>query len=297
MTELIETIGFGLVASAVVGLGAVGFTLQFSVSHVFNFAYGAVMTAAAYFAYLANVTFGLDIWIALAAGALFGAALTMAIEAGIFRPFLARRADTFTLLIASIGVGLVVVSVINAVAGFGAHSYEVNPQVAVHVWKFLWTPRQMATLGLAIVAMLALHVTLRYTRFGKAMRAVADDSDLAGNSGVNARRVTLLAWGISGLLCGMAGVILALSTVSFNTNVGSSLLLVAIAAAVVGGIGEPYGAMLGAVAVGLASEFFAWLVSPGLKDVAAFVLLVVILITRPNGLRSGEKMRTEAQSL
>jgi branched-subunit amino acid ABC-type transport system permease component len=297
MNELFETIGFGLVASAVVGLGAVGFTLQYSVSHVFNFSYGAVMTAAAYFVYLANVTFGWDIWLAVAAGGAFGAILTMALQAGIFRPFLARRADSFTLLIASIGVGLVVVSVINAIAGFGAHSYNVHVQVATHVWKFLWTPRQLITLGLTAVAMIALHGMLRYTRFGKAMRAVADDADLAGNSGVNARRITLLAWGISGVMCGLAGGILALSTVSFNTNVGTSLLLVAIAAAVVGGIGEPYGAMLGALVVGLSSEFFAWLVSPGLKDVAAFVLLIVMLIVRPNGLRSGEKMRTEAQAL
>jgi branched-chain amino acid transport system permease protein/neutral amino acid transport system permease protein len=297
MDPLIQTIGFGLVTSAIISLGAVGFTLQFSVSHVFNFAYGAVMTASAYFAYLVNVTFGLNIWLAVAAGALFGAVLTMGLQGGIFQPFLARRADTFTLLIASIGVGLVLVSAINAIAGFGAHSFKVNFQVALHVWKFLWTPRELVIMGLAVVSMLALHAMLRYTRVGKAMRAVADDADLAGNSGVDARTITLVAWGISGLLCGLAGVILALDVVSFSSNIGASLLLVTIAAAVVGGIGEPYGAILGALVVGLSSELFAYWVSPGLKDVAAFVLLIVMLVTRPYGLRSGERLRTEAQSL
>lgn len=297
MNQLIETIGFGLVTSAIVSLGAVGFTLQFSVSHIFNFAYGSVMTASAYFAYLINVTLGWNIWLAVAGGAAFGAILTMCLQAGIFRPFLSRRADTFTLLIASIGVGLVLISVVSAIWGFGAHSYNVNVQVALHVWKFFWTPRQLVIMGLAVASMLALHGMLRYTRVGKAMRAVADDSDLAGNSGVNARTITLVAWGISGLLCGLAGVILALSIVSFSSNVGTSLLLVTIAAAVVGGIGEPYGAILGALVVGLSSELFAWLVSPGLKDVAAFVLLIVMLITRPYGLRTGEKLRTEARSL
>jgi branched-subunit amino acid ABC-type transport system permease component len=297
MDPLIQTIGFGLVTSAIISLGAVGFTLQFSVSHVFNFAYGAVMTASAYFAYMVNVTFDLNIWLAVAAGALFGAVLTMGLQGGIFQPFLARRADTFTLLIASIGAALVLVSAISAIAGFGAHSFNVNFQVALHVWKFLWTPRELVIMGLAVVSMLALHATLRYTRVGKAMRAVADDADLAGNSGVDARTITLVAWGISGLLCGLAGVILALDVVSFSSNVGQSLLLVTIAAAVVGGIGEPYGAILGALVVGLSSELFGYWVSPGLKDVAAFVLLIVMLVTRPYGLRSGERLRTEAQSL
>jgi branched-chain amino acid transport system permease protein/neutral amino acid transport system permease protein len=297
VSALFETVGFAMVTAAIVSLGAVGFTLQYSVSRVFNFAYGAVMTSAAYFAYMANVTLGWNIWLSVAAGAALGAVLTMSLQAGVFGPFLARRADPFTLLIASMGAGLVIKSLVNAIAGFHAQSYNVHVEVAVHVWKFLWTPRQLVIMGLAVTAMLLLHGMLRYTRFGKAMRAVADDADLAGNSGVNARTVTLLAWGISGVLCGLAGVVLALNTVSFDSEVGTSLLLVAVAAAVVGGVGEPYGAMLGALAVGLASEFTAWLISPGLKDVAAFVFLVVVLILRPYGLRSGERLRTEAQAL
>jgi branched-subunit amino acid ABC-type transport system permease component len=297
MNELFETIGFGLVTSAIIGLGAVGFTLQFSVSHVFNFAYGAVMTLAAYFAYMLNATLGWNIWLSVAAAGIFGALLSVGLQEGILRPFSARRSDPFTLLIVTIGAGLVGIAVLNAISGFGAHSYNVNGQLVHHIWKFLWTPRQLIFMALALIAMLSLHGTLRFTRLGKAIRAVADDADLAGNSGVNARSTTMIAWGVAGLFCGLSGVILALSTVSFSSNVGASLLLLVVAAAVVGGIGEPSGAILGALAVGLTSELFAWLVSPGLKDVAALILLVVMLILRPNGLRSGEKLRTEAQSL
>ena len=143
--------------------------------------------------------------------------------------------------------------------------------------------------------MLLLHATLRYTRMGKAMRAVADDTDLASSSGVNSRAVITLVWVLSGIMCGLAGVILALNTVSFNSGVGTTLRLVVIAAAVVGGAGEPYGAVLAAVGIGIASELTAWLISPGLKDIAALALLVAILIIRPEGILSGERLRSEAQ--
>ncbi len=295
MNELAETVGFGLVAASVVALGAVGFTLQYSVSHILNLAYGAVMTVAAYFAYVANVKWGLNIWLSLAVGAAFAALLTVLIQTVVFAPFIRRRADPFTLLIASAGVGLVINNAINAIAGFGSQSYDVHSEIAVHIWKFIWTPRQLVIMGLAVVAMLLLHVILRYTRMGKAMRAVADDTDLASSSGVNSRAVITLVWVLSGIMCGLAGVILALNTVSFNSGVGTTLLLVVIAAAIVGGAGEPYGAMLAAIVIGIASELTAWLISPGLKDIAALALLVAILIFRPNGILSGERLRSEAQ--
>jgi branched-chain amino acid transport system permease protein/neutral amino acid transport system permease protein len=295
MNELVETVGFGLVTASVVALGSVGFTLQYSVSHILNLAYGAVMTVAAYSAYMANVQWGLNIWPSVAIGAAFGAALTVLLQVAVFSPFIRRKADPFTLLIASAGVGLVLDNALNAIAGFGSDSYNVHSEIAVHVWKFVWTPRQLVIMGLAVVAMILLHATLRYTRMGKAMRAVADDTDLASSSGVNSRLIITLVWVLSGIMCGLAGVILALNTVSFNSNVGTTLLLVVIAAAIVGGAGEPYGAMIAAVVIGIASELTAWLISPGLKDIAALALLVAILILRPEGILSGERLRTEAQ--
>jgi branched-chain amino acid transport system permease protein/neutral amino acid transport system permease protein len=140
--------------------------------------------------------------------------------------------------------------------------------------------------------MVALHVMLRYTRLGKAMRATAANVGLARSCGISTDRVTAIACVLSGLLCGAAGVAFAINISTFEHTSGSELLLVVIAAAVLGGVGQPYGAMLGALVIGVASELAA-LISPDLKQVMAFAILALMLLVRPNGLIPAPAARTE----
>jgi len=157
----------------------------------------------------------------------------------------------------------------------------------------LFTPRQLTIMGIAAGAMLALHLLFKFTRIGKAMRATSDDAALARSCGIATTRVVNVAWLASGLLCGLAGVALAMDLGTFDTNTGNSFLLIIVAAAVFGSVGEPYGAMVGALVIGISSELAA-IVSPDLKNVVAFGLLVVVLLLRPQGLRSGQvQMRAE----
>lgn len=282
MNQFTLAVGFGLVTSAILALSAVGFTLQFGVSNIFNLAYGDTMTAAAFAAYLVDSA-GLGIWVAMLAGAAAGAVASVLISRLIFAPFLRRGTSRFTMVMVSLALAVILQNALQAVAGTSYRSYAEGQGRSLHVIGMIFTPYQLAIIGVAAASMLALHLLLRFTRTGKALRATAADPELARSCGIATERVVTGAWALSGALCGLGGVALALNLATFDFTFGASFLLVIVAAAVFGSVGEPYGAMAGAVVIGMASELAAiW--TPALKQVVAFVILAVILLVRPNGL-------------
>ena len=282
MNQLTLAIGFGLVTSAILALGAVGFTLQFGVSNILNLAYGDVMTVSAFMAYLVNAG-GAGIWLAMCAGAATGAVVSVLISTLIFTPFLRRGTSRFAMVMVSLALAVILQNAIQAVAGPAFRSYSRSQGTSLHLLGMILTPYQLVIIGVAAASLLALHLLLRYTRIGKALRATAADAELALSCGIATERVSALAWAISGALCGLAGVTLALNLASFDFHFGNAFLLVIVAAAVFGSVGQPYGAMAGALVIGMASELAAiW--TPALKQVVAFVILAVILLIRPAGL-------------
>lgn len=282
MNQFTLAVGFGLVTSAILALSAVGFTLQFGVSNIFNLAYGDTMTVAAFAAYLVDSA-GLGIWVAMLAGAAAGAVTSVLISRLIFAPFLRRGTSRFTMVMVSLALAVILQNALQAVAGTSYRSYAEGQGRSLHVIGMIFTPYQLAIIGVAAVSMLALHLLLRFTRAGKALRATAAEPELARSCGIATERVVTGAWALSGALCGLGGVALALNLATFDFTFGASFLLVIVAAAVFGSVGEPYGAMAGAVVIGMASELAAiW--TPALKQVVAFVILAVILLVRPNGL-------------
>ena len=282
MNQLTLAIGFGLVTSAILALCAVGFTLQFGVSNILNLAYGDVMTVSAFMAYLVNAT-GAGIWLAVCAGAATGAVVSVLISTLIFTPFLRRGTSRFAMIMVSLALAVILQNAIQAVAGPAFRSYSRSQGTSLHLLGMILSPYQLAIIGVAAASLLALHLLLRYTRIGKALRATAADAELARSCGIATERVSALAWAISGALCGLGGVTLALNLASFDFHFGNAFLLVIVAAAVFGSVGQPYGAMVGALVIGMASELAAiW--TPSLKQVVAFVILALILLVRPAGL-------------
>lgn len=282
MNQLTLAIGFGLVTSAILALCAVGFTLQFGVSNILNLAYGDVMTVSAFMAYLVNAT-GAGIWLAICAGAATGAVVSVLISTLIFTPFLRRGTSRFAMIMVSLALAVILQNAIQAVAGPAFRSYSRSQGTSLHLLGMILTPYQLVIIGVAAASLLALHLLLRYTRIGKALRATAADAELARSCGIATERVSALAWAISGALCGLGGVTLALNLASFDFHFGNAFLLVIVAAAVFGSVGQPYGAMVGALVIGMASELAAiW--TPSLKQVVAFVILALILLVRPAGL-------------
>jgi branched-chain amino acid transport system permease protein/neutral amino acid transport system permease protein len=145
---------------------------------------------------------------------------------------------------------------------------------------------QVVIILVAAAAMVAIHALLTFTRLGKAMRATAANPALARNCGIPTGHVIDLVWLITGALCGLAGTVAAINSGSFGVANGATYLIVILAAAVLGGAGQPYGAMLGAVLIGEMTELSAAALSPQYKEVVAFAVLVAVMILRPQGLLS-----------
>ena len=241
------------------------------------------MTVGMFVAYVVNVDAGGSIWVALACGGLAGAVLSWFLNACVFVPLRRRRVSQWAITIVTFAVSLIIGGVLLATAGTQTRTYNQPSYRSVHFLGLVLTTQQLAIMGVSVAAMVGLHLLLRYTRLGKEMRATAANPELARTCGIQTARVTSIAWALSGLLCGAAGVTLAINLGSFDTTTGTTLLLIVIAAAVFGGIGQPYGAMLGAFVIGMSTELAA-LVSPNLKDVIAFAILAAMLLVRPNGL-------------
>jgi branched-chain amino acid transport system permease protein/neutral amino acid transport system permease protein len=279
----LHAVGFGIVTAAVMALGAVGFTVQFGVTNILNLAYGDVMTACAFMAYLTNSA-GLNPWWGMVAGGLFGAVFSLVLNRFLYTPFIRRGSRLFVMIIVTIGVSLILQNSLQAIWGSNFFSAQIPAGRTVQVLGVVFTTSQLALIAIAASALVALHGLLKYTRLGKAMRAAASDPELARNCGVQTRLVIDTAWLLSGLLCGLAGVALVTELGSFDSTTGGAFLVPIIAAAVLGGVGQPYGAMLGALIIGLASELAAAYFNPTYKDVVAFLLLIIVLLVRPQGI-------------
>lgn len=293
MHQLILSLGFGLVTASILALGAVGFTLQFGVTNLFNLAFGEVMTLSAFVGYLVHNTEGVNIWLAFAAGGAAGAVSSLLIGRFIYTPFMRRGATQVSLVMVTVGVAIIIRNGLLVKATDPFYGYSLPPQGAIRIAGMLFTPRELVIMGVAAGAMIALHLVFKLTQIGKAMRATSDDAALARSCGIATTRVLNVAWLTSGLLCGLAGVALAMDLGSFDTTTGNSFLLIIVSAAVFGSVGEPYGAMVGALVIGVSSEIAANYY-PDLKNIVAFGLLVIVLLLRPQGLRSGRvQMRGE----
>jgi branched-subunit amino acid ABC-type transport system permease component len=281
----LTTLGFGVIDAAVLAVAAVGFTLQFGVTNYVNFAYGELITFGAFMALMAGGhPFGLPIWQSLIVAALLTGVLSFVVGRFVFTPFFQRRPQLLFALATTFAASLILSSIWAAV--WGAQYQELNYGGAdVHsVGPFIATTAELLFVVVAAAALLGVHLLLTQTKLGRTMRAMADDRNLAIACGLNIRRTTNLTWLITGLLAGVAGVIQAMQVHTFNTNIGSTYVFLIITAAVLGGIGRPYGAVIGAVIIGVASQLAVLVVGAALSPVVVFVILVFLMVARPTGI-------------
>jgi branched-subunit amino acid ABC-type transport system permease component len=280
---LIESIGFGIATGAVIALGAVGFSVQFGISNILNITYGALMTLAAYVGLL-FINRGVSAWITLGISAVVVGVISVLYHRALLAPLVRRGTPPVAMVIATVAAGTILQYVIVAIAGPSSQSYGEQSGRTLHFLGLRLSEGQVVIIVLTASLMLGLHLLLTRTTLGKAMRATSSNRTLARSCGISTSRVSDIAWLISGALCGAAGVALAITTVSFDFSLGGLFLIPMIAAAVLGGIGQPYGAMLGGLIVGVSSEVFAAVGNPNYKDIVAFAILIAVLLLRPRGL-------------
>ena len=281
MTTFLVSVGVGLATAAILSLSAVAFTLEYAVSRVANFAHGEFLTIGAYAAYSGQAIFHQNVAAAALIATVAGMLAGLALNAAVIEQF--RGRSGITVLIATLGVALIVENVLIMVYGAANVSYSFAQGGLHHIGPFLWTTSDIEVIFSALAVAGLIYVLLQYTRFGKAVRAVSQDRALAQVSGVPAQRVVMGTWALAGAISGFAGFVLADTIGTFGPQLGFIFLLPTITAAVAGGIGRPYATLGGAVIVGLVIQIAGTYTSSAYQLVYAFLLLVLLMLFRPNG--------------
>ncbi len=283
----------GLVLGSIYALGAIGITLTFGILRFANFSHGESMTLGVYFAWsLVEIT-GLHPLVVMPVAMVLTVLVVLAIDRAFYRPL--REAPVIMLVMASFGLMLMVRSVIQFFWGVQLKSVLPGIQKPIILADTLrLQPKHLTIVGGAIALMFVVHYLLTYTKIGKAMRAMSDSPELARVTGIDTEKVVIATWVVGGALACAAGVFLAVDT-HVETQMGFKLLLPMFAAAILGGVGRPYGAMAGGLVIGIAEELssYHWvgdapLLEPGYKTGVAFAVMVAMLVWRPTGLFRGK---------
>ncbi|MGH1395329.1 MAG: branched-chain amino acid ABC transporter permease [Trichormus sp.] len=283
--QIIQLIVNGIAVGSIIALAAVGLTLTYGILRLSNFAHGDFLTLGAYLTLFVN-TLGINIWLSMILAAV-GTVLAMLLsEKLLWSKMRAIRANSTTLIIISIGLALFLRNGMILIWGGKNQNYDLPIIPALDIFGVRVPQNQLLVLALAVLAILALHYLLQNTKIGKAMRAVADDLDLAKVSGIDVDKVVLWTWVIAGTLTSLGGSMYGLIT-AVRPNMGWFLILPLFASVILGGIGNPYGAIAAAFIIGIVQEVSTpWLGSQYKQGVALLIMIVVLLI-RPKGLFKG----------
>jgi branched-chain amino acid transport system permease protein len=285
MSQFLQLVSFGIVLGGIIALGAVGVSLIFGILRFANFAHGDLMTLGAYLALVVVGPLALPLYVAFPLALAGTALVAVGIDQVLFRRL--RRTAPVILLISSFGVALILRSAIQLVWGPDNIVYSSAIQLPWRLSGLRIKPDHVTVLVTTICLVVLLHVFLQHTRMGKAMRAMSDDPDLARITGIDTERVVIWTWIMGGGLAAAAGIFLGMDT-RLNPLLGWNLLLPVFAAALLGGIGKPYGAIAGGFVIGIASEVSTMVMAPVYKPAVAFALIVILLIVRPTGLMRGQ---------
>lgn len=283
-TRAVSLLVSGLHFGLMIALAAVGLSMVFGTTGLTNFAHGDLVTFGGVMALLFNITFGVPVWIAAIAAVLLGAAFGWFQDWGLWSRLRKRGTGLVSMMIISIGVALLIRFATLFFVGGERRRYD--EYVGQKPWDFGWlviTPKEVVTGSIALVVCIAIGLALVFTRLGKATRAVADNPSLAASTGIDVNQVVRLVWTIGGGLAAMSGVFLSISD-GVKFDMGQHLLLMVFAAVVLGGLGTAFGAFLGAMLIGVFVQLSTLVIAPELKYVGALAVLIIIMLTRPQGI-------------
>ena len=275
----------GIVLGSIYALGAIGITLVFSIMRFAHLAHGDLATMGAFLALAVVTGLGTSPWLALPI-AMVGTALVAVGIDKVFYDYLKERPKILTVM-ASLGIALMVRSIVQVVWGVDSQSYARGIVRPEDYFGIRIKDREILTILAMIGIVIALQLFLQKTKWGKAMRAMSDNPDLARLSGVDNRLVTIMTWSIVGGLCAASGFFLGINS-EIKSMMGWNMLLPMFAAAILGGVGRVEGAVLGGLVVGVAEELSVWVLPSEYKAAMAFAILLLMLMVRPTGLLRGK---------
>ena len=283
--QIIARIIYGLNFGLMLGLAAVGLSLVFGTTGLSNFAHAEMVTFGAVTAFFIGGVLSLPIWIAIPVAVLISGAMGWGLDSGLWRPLRRRGLGLVQLMIVSIGLSLAVRYIFqffvgggtNQLPGFDAPKIKLFGATSLSVID-------ITSMALSLVVIFAFAWWLLNTQTGKATRAISDNPDLAAASGIDVDKVIRIVWIVAAGLAGLAGVLWAYFRPGIKWDMGAQILLLIFAAVTLGGLGTAFGALLGALVVGMLVEVSSLVIPSDLKYVGALVVLIVILLVRPQGI-------------
>jgi branched-chain amino acid transport system permease protein len=285
--RLLNLMARGLTFGVIVALTSIGLSLIFGITGLVNFAHGELVTFGAIAAWFFNASGagpGWHLLLAVVPALLLAGGLGGALELGLFKPLRRRNAGTVSLIVVSIGLSLFMRHIILLFAGGAPHPYaQYALQAEWSLGPISLPPKDLAIIAIGLAVLGATGLALKYTRWGTAMRSVADNKDLAEASGIDVEQVILRTWVLGTALAGLGGILWGI-TQTVRWNMGFTLLLTVFAAVILGGIGTAFGAVAGGILIGITTEASTFWIDVELKFVVALAVLIVVLLVRPQGI-------------
>lgn len=283
---MLQLIVNGIVLGSIIALAAIGLTMVYGVLNFANFSHADFMALGAYIAFVLNVALGLNIILSFFIAIAIAGALGVLLDFLVWKPMRRKNADLVSLVIISIGLSLIVRNAIIFIWGGSTRNFDLPVRRGIEMLGVTITHNQLIGLGTAILFMVLVHFFLKNTKLGKAMRAISDDINLARMSGIDSDKVIMWMWFIGIGLAGVAGILYGLET-TIRPNMGWFLILPMFAAVILGGIGNPYGAMVGGMIIGLSQELSMLILPSEYKMGVSLGIMILVLLFKPKGLFGG----------
>lgn len=283
MNVFLQLLVNGLIAGSIYALVAVGFALIYSTTTSVHFAHGGVVAFGAYLLYLFFSTLHLPIVLAIILAIMGSAGIGMALELMVYRQLRARKASNSILLIAGFALLILLESLILMLFGADVKTIGLlKVAKGMEVFGAIITPLQVVIIIVSGLLLAGLFLFMKKTKMGRAMRAVADNRDVAAISGIPVERIYAASFVLGSALAGVAGILIGLEQ-NLEPTMGTHLIIKGFAGAVIGGLGSVPGSIVGSLFLGLAENFGIWYLPSGYKDAIAFVILFLFLLFRPSG--------------
>ena len=304
--RLFELVTYGLILGSIISLGAIGLSLVYGILRFANFAHGDLMTAGAYIAFFfvtgpltwigipdntfGPLSFGWRMVISFPISMIAVAGVAIAMDRILFSKLRAKGSSKVMMAMSALGASFIIRMAVLILWGADFRFYRpgvLRPALHLPLGVRI-RPDQILILVMVILLVVSLHLFLKRTKLGKAMRATSDNIDLARISGINIDRIIMWTWAIGGALAASAGILYGID-IQLNPGMGWSFLLPLFAATILGSIGNIYGALAGGLVVGVVQQVSTAFMLPTYKPAVAFFILILILLIRPKGIFGGQK--------
>ena len=299
--DISQILANSLVRGAELSLLAIGLTMIFDILKFANFAHTDFAILGAFLAYLFNRTIGLNLFFSILLAAFVTGIVGICIDKVIFRRLRMKGAKPVTLMIASLGTAIALRNILRLIWGSGIKTYAMPIRRPIEILGARVTPLQIGIIFAGLISMIAFHLILHRTKFGKALRAISDNRELASACAIDSEKMIKWMWFLASAYGVIGGAMIAMEHLLYP-RLGFDIIIPVFCAAILGGIGNPYGAMLGALTLAFAENIILALdfsfiinlggifdvgpiqISTGYKPAISFVILIIVLLLKPTGI-------------